>query len=262
VRQIVVGEGAQARIFRLSDPDAPSEAEFECRVANVLCCIYPEYRCGLFSGGFRLEGDVYRPDLALVACDFSHWFIIEVELIAHSFNRHVLPQVKAFRYGDPLPDCSSQLSRMLDIGRAHAETIIQCVPRSVVVVANSRDHSWQLQLRAHDVQLLTVSMLYNSAGDEALELDGELSVFRESLGFGTYFATDRSLRFLRSIRLPDGDIQINDPLGAISCWHVRRDHQFAWITKSVGLPAIPNQTFVQLLRTFDGRLSLRRPGVV
>lgn len=157
MRRIVVGDCQQDQLLRLLDPDAPSEAEFEAKVAKTLACLFPEYRCIVFSGGFRLDTQIFRPDLALVAKNYSHWFVVEVELVSHSFDRHVLPQVRAFQYGTPLSDGAAQLAKELGIGRSHAATLIDHVPRNVVVVANQRLTNWETSLRSHTIQLLTVS---------------------------------------------------------------------------------------------------------
>src|SRR5262245_59330266 len=108
----------------MADPDAPTEAEFEYRVVKALACLYQKYSCIVFGGTFYFEQRRYRPDLALVAKDFSHWFVIEVELVTHSLEGHVLPQVRAFRYGEPLGDCISVLSREPGIGASQAETLL------------------------------------------------------------------------------------------------------------------------------------------
>src|SRR5688572_4559696 len=120
---ILVGECSKDHIFHLWDPDAANEAEFEFVVGKALACIYRDYKCIKFAGSFLLEDEVSRPDLALIANDFSHWFIIEVELTSHSLKSHVLPQVRAFRYGDPQPDCITILSRELQISREQVSTL-------------------------------------------------------------------------------------------------------------------------------------------
>lgn len=260
MKRLVVANESSNGIFQLSDPDGPSEAEFEHKVARVLTLLYPHYRCILFSGSFLHDAEIFRPDIALIARDFSNWFVIEVELTSHSFERHVLPQVKAFRYGTPLPDCVTQLAAALAVTQAQAQTLVEHVPRAVAVIANRRDISWEIALTAHAIQFLAVSAYTSQAGLEALELDGEIDVIRESLGFGVYVATDRSLRFPKSVRLPLGQIQISDSAGAPSLWTVARDEQYAWVTKNVGVPSIANGSHIQLIRTFDGKITLRRPG--
>ena len=259
MRTILVDECATDRLYRLTDPDAPNEPQFEFSVVRALSCVYSDFRCIVFGGGFRYDDRVYKPDLALVANDFSHWFIIEVELVSHSLESHVLPQVKAFRYGSPEPDCTAILARELGVEIDRARTLLDHVPRSVAVVANKRDSRWDIALGAHNVQLLAVSSFRSIAGVDAVEVDGVLEVLEENLGFGLYSATDKSLRFSKLVKLPLGQIQINDPAGAVAPWTVSRDDHFSWVTKDTGTPDIPHGSYVQIVRAVGGRLSLRRP---
>lgn len=244
--------------YQLVDPDAPSEAEFEHAVVRGLTCAYPTYECIVFSGGFRYDDRVYKPDLALVARDRSHWFVIEVELTSHSLEAHVLPQVRAFQYGSWESDCIGILARELALSASQAETMLTYLPRSVIVIANRRDDQWRWALSALEVQVLTVSRYRSPTGVEAIELDGNLEVVAKSVGFGTYSATDRSLVVPKSADIRLGRLQIDDPTGAPSAWTATVSGEKIWITKDLGAPDIDHGSFVQLIRTVDGRLSLRR----
>lgn len=124
---------------------------------------------------------------------------------------------------------------------------------------NRREPTWDVALRAHDVQLLTVSVFRSPAGD-AIEIEGSFEVLKENLGFGRYSATDRSMRFPRTLRLPVGRVQINDASGSLSWWMVVQDGEATWVTKETGVPNIAHDASVQLIRTMDGRVSLRQPG--
>src|SRR5581483_2694836 len=166
---ILVGECQKENLFEVWDADAALETEFELVVAKALMCMYPNHRCITFGGTFKLEDNVSRPDLALIAKDLSHWFVIEVELISHSLEGHVLPQVRTFRYGDPQRDCISVLSKALSMDRNQIETFLLTVPRAVAVVANKRHRDWEIALRSLDVQLLTVSAFNSPAGIQAIE---------------------------------------------------------------------------------------------
>jgi hypothetical protein len=259
VRTILFNECADGSLYQLADPDAPNEMEFQSWVARALTCVYPGYSCLLFEGSFVHGDRSYRPDLALVAKDFSHWFVIEVELVSHSFEKHVLPQVRAFCYGTAGQDCVSVLARELGISPVQAKTLIEFVPRAVVVIANKREPHWQIALKAHDIQLLAVSVFRSKKGLDAVELDGTLEVTSESLGFGVYSVADRSMRFHKSLRLPAGGVQINDPSGGLAFWTVTPDGDRTWVTKDVGFPDIEDGSYVQLVRTIDGHVSMRRP---
>lgn len=257
MRTILVGSCSPDRMYQMADPDAPTEAEFELAVAKILSCVYAKYQCFVFGGTFRHEQRGYRPDLALVARDFSHWFIIEVELVSHSFEGHVLPQVRAFRYGEPQPDCVAILARELVIPPAQAETLLLHVPKSVAVVGNRKDREWEVALAAHEIQMLSVSVFRTPAGGEAVEVEGRLEVMSENLGFGIYSATDRSLRFAKGTRLQPGEVQLYDLSGAPGLWDVALARESVWVTKTLGAPDIPDGSYVRLVRSFDGKLSLR-----
>jgi hypothetical protein len=258
MKTILVGNCTPEQVYQLADPDAPNEAELEYKTVKILSCIYPDFHCIVFGGSFSHSERLYRPDLALIARDFSHWFVIEVELIAHSFVGHALPQARAFRYGEPQPDCVTIISRELGISAERSRTLINHVPRTVAVIANKPDESWEIALRSHDIQFLTVSWFLSPDGMEAIELGGTLEVMQESLGFGVYSAVDKSIRFSRVVRLPVGPIQINDPQGGASVWMVARSDGFTWVTKQIGIPDISDGAYVQLVRTDTGRIFLRR----
>lgn len=258
MKTLMFGECASERTFGLRDPNFPSETEFEYLAAKAITCAYPGYRCVTFGGAFVFEGRTSRPDLALIAHDFSHWFVIEVELVTHSLTLHVLPQLRAFRYGEPQADCASILSRRLDISTSRAQTLVQHVPRSVVVVANKRNSEWQMALRGLDVLMLIVSVYDSNQGQVAFEIEGALERSQQNIGFGEYSATDRSIRFHRGTALPLGRVQISDSDGAPSWWIITEGPEAIWMTKEAGVLDVQNGAFVQMIRTMEGRLVLRR----
>ena len=254
----VVGECTLENIFQRWDADAASEAQFEYIVAKALACVYPQYNCIVFGGSFRRDGEVSRPDLALIAKDYSHWFIVEVELVTHSLNGHVLPQIRAFQFGEPLSDCVSILAKETGLSQSRMRTFLEVVPRSVAVVANKRSQDWDLALASLQVQMLTVSVYKSAAGIEAVEVEGQLDVLKEHLGFGVFYAADRSLRFPSLVKLLDGEIMISDRDGMSGLWTVKRAGSFAWVTKNAGAPDIHDGSHVQLIRSYGGRISLRQ----
>lgn len=257
MRRLFTGTCALENVFEIRDPSAATESEFESWVVKGLMCMFPNYRCVVFAGGFQHDGALYRPDLALVAIDFSHWFIIEVELTSHSFTEHVLPQVCSFRYGEPDPGCATALAASLGIGESQARTLLERVPYGVAVILNRENTEWEVALRAHDIQVLVVSSYTSLSGLEAIEVSGGLEVVRESLGFGQYIASVRSLRFGIPIRLSEGRVQIRDLHGNTAWWRVVKELGNTWISRESGTPEVPDQRTVQLIATGDGYLSMR-----
>jgi hypothetical protein len=258
MKTLMFGECAVERTFALRDPNFPTEAEFEYLAAKAIACAYPNYRCVMFGGAFLFEGRVSRPDLALVAQDFSHWFVIEVELVTHSLILHVLPQLRAFRYGEPQADCASILAKCLNISPSRAQTLVRHVPKEVAVIANKRNLEWQMAFRGLDVQMLVVSVYDSSQGQMAFEIEGALQRSLENIGFGEYSATDRSIKFHRGTALPIGRVQVADSDGAPSWWIIGAATEALWMTKETGSLDVDNGAFVQLIRTVEGQLVLKR----
>lgn len=257
VKRMFVGRCSPDTLFELNDPDGFSEAAFEACVVKGLACAFPAYQCVIFTGSFSHEGKTFKPDLALLALDGSHWFIIEVELTSHSLHQHVLPQVCAFKYGEPQQDGAFALSAALGIPVSQAHTLLQRIPYGVAVVSNRENAEWAIALRAHGIQMLTVSSYSCPKGLEAVEVNGSLEVVRDSLGFGLYMASLRSLRFSVALRVPNDRVQIRDAHGGLSWWLVHRDSEATWLTKELGTPDIEDRRHVQLVATRDGGLSLR-----
>lgn len=260
---IITGACDPAHVFTLEDTSQLLEKEFEVDCARALGCLFSKYLVIEFRSPFVYNSRHYLPDLALIAKDFSHWFVVEVELLSHSLELHVLPQVKAFSYGDLVRDRAARvISQACGISLSQAETVATFVPRNVVVVANRFDSEWDRVLRTHDVQFASVSRFTSGLGESALHLDGQIVATKEVLAWASYSITDRSLRVPPSTRLPDAArLQIRDHDGIVAWWFVIRSDGAIWLTKESGTLALgPNQR-IQIVRTYDGEILLRLPGL-
>lgn len=258
MRKLLTGECHDDNIFEQLDPTGFREAEFEAEVVKALTCLLPEYWCGVFSGSFVLENERKNADLALIHKNMSHWFVVEVELAGHSFEHHVLPQVRCFRFGEPESTCITSLVRAFpDLERGKAETLLRHVPRCVAVVDNIPNHLWRSSLSALDVQYLTLSIYTDRNGRTAHEVEGRLVARDTSLGFATFSSTDNSLLLPKSCGLPMGPVQITDQFGTSSTWTIRGEAGNLWMTKNRGPALLDHRSYVHLIRTFDGRICLR-----
>lgn len=257
MRIFIGGNCTSETIFDLLDPSAFSEVEFETQAIEALVCAYPEYYCIAFRADFSFENQVRRSDLALVHRTFSHWFVVEVELVSHSLMGHVVPQVRCFRYGDPLSSCAGLLCDAIpEIDYSRALAFLQFIPRSVVVVANRYSREWASCFRGLDVQMITLSVYRRHDGQIAHEIDGTLLVAKENLGFFRYSAIDRSLRLPLSLTDIVDRVEIEDPFGVTGSWLVSRTEEAVWLTKEMGDPGFPDNEMLQVLRTDKGTLKL------
>jgi hypothetical protein len=259
VKLLFVETAAGSSFMTQRDCTAMTETEFEYSVVRALAKSYPSHDCILFSGTFKHQGRGNRPDLALIAKDRSHWFIIEVELTTHSLYRHVVPQVESFVYGDPQDDCATILADRLNISIEKAKTIVAFVPYSVAVVADRFDPLWETTLRPLRCQLLAVSIFANDSGGEALHIEGVLRSNAKSVAFAKYSAIDKSLRCSKSLNLPQGSIQFIEPDGRPAMWTVRADDNATWITRNEGDARIPHLSYVHILMDVEGLLHLNVP---
>lgn len=258
MKKLLAGECTEDNVFRLLDPTAFLEIDFEAEVVKALTCLFPDFWCGVFAGTFVLEGERRTADLALIHKSLSHWFVVEVELAGHSLDQHVLPQVRCFRYGEPDRTCvSSLLAAFPDITREQAKSLLEYIPRYVAVVGNIPSFEWTTALRAVDVQHLTVSVYRDRNGRSAHEVEGQLLARTESLGFARFSAIDNCLRINRGCGLLPGSVQIVDQFGTPALWVVRESSGALWISKERGPALLDHGSYVQIIRTFDGRISLR-----
>lgn len=258
MKKLLTGECHPDNIFHLVDPTQFLEGDFEAEVVKALSCLMPEYMCGIFAGAFVLEGERRMADLALVHKSLSHWFVVEVELAGHSLEHHVLPQVRCFRYGEPEDSCVTSLVRAFSIlTREQAVSLLNYIPRYVAVVGNLPDQNWTTKLSAVDVQHLTVSIYKDRNGRSAHEVEGRLTVRAASLGFARFSAIDNCLRIPRGCGLPVGNLQIVDQFGNLADWTVREEAGVLWIRKDRGPALIAHDSYVQIIRSFDGRVSIR-----
>lgn len=258
MRKLLAGECSSENIFDLVDPTQYLESDFEAEVVKALGCLLPEYLCGVFAGAFVLEGERRVSDLALIHKSLSHWFVIEVELAGHSLEHHVLPQVRCFRYGEAEVSCVTSLTRGFPmLSRSDAEGLLRYVPRHVAVVGNIYDPSWEAALAVIDTQYATVCVYKGRGGRTAHEVHGSISARSESLGFAQYSATDNCLRIAKACGLSSGTVQFIDQFGNLGDWSVQEKSGVLWIQKATGPALIAHESYVQIVRGYDGRLALR-----
>jgi hypothetical protein len=256
----LAGDDGTNNYFELVDPASYSEAEYEIQVVKALRRVYPNHYCFPFRGSFALNGQRRIADLAMVHKNYTHWFVIEVELISHSLENHVLPQVQCFSFGEAEDSCIATICTNLKGIKVHeAAALLRFVPSAVAVVVNRFDQEWASCLKALNVQLITLE-IYKSADDRlGHKLNGTLQVVQESLGFHQYSAVDRAFRMPASARMPEGLVQFVEPSGVLANWHVRRSNDLLWVSKERGDPALPHDGYLQVLRTYEGKLTLRLP---
>lgn len=247
--------------YEVDDPHGFSEAEFETLVRVAAPKLFPDYRVCPFRVNIRWDADVRQPDLAFLHRLYAHWFIVEVEMVSHSLHHHVLPQVRAFQYGDIESGGARTLADGLQIPLEQARTLIDRVPRSVAVIANRRDASWEHALAAVPAQLVTVASFQSKSGQRLVGVDGDLTFLQRHIGWAQYDAAGGSLRLARaawSIRSRVVEIFEDEAQSVSGFWTVREDGRWLWLIRERGTAPFVDGEMVQIVELADGRARIRR----
>ena len=125
------------------------ETEFEAVVRQEATKLFPGYHFVPFTQTVYADGESARADFALIEEEYRGWWVGEVEMAHHSFNGHVLPQIRtladaAYGEGEARSICRKNaalsLDKMLDLMKGK--------PPRVLVVVNTPVSGWSGPLKA------------------------------------------------------------------------------------------------------------------
>ena len=152
------------------------EIEFEKILQQESAHLFAEYHFVPFKTTVYSEedADARKPDFALIHHSYRKWWVVEVELGHHSFNGHVLPQVRTLaraRYGHAEAEYLYRRNPSLD-----QEKIIEMLkgdtPR-VLVVVNAPVDGWAEQLRPFGAKVVICQIFRSRFNRYVLRLNGE-----------------------------------------------------------------------------------------
>lgn len=156
-------------------PGSMLETDFECAVIERGNFVFPDFFVVPFKSTVSSEEDSAKPDLALIERSYRAWWVAEVELGNHSFESHVLPQVRTLArasYGEDevralCAKCPElELQRVLDMMKGKQ-------PRVLVIVDTERKE-WVQPLRSLDAELLVMQMFRSERNEHVFRIDGHL----------------------------------------------------------------------------------------
>jgi len=238
------------------DATATPEKQFEATAIRVLARLYPTCRVFIFKPTIINDGTGWQPDVALVDKNMGYWFVIEVETASHSIQRHIMPQVLAFRFGDYGDEVAQTLSDNLGISFQQAQTVIKHVPRYIAVVSNGDNEEWEASLAAENVQFISIAGFQDIQGQTAHMVTGTIKPAQKSLCFGTVVATVQAVRVPQTPFWIEGTYRVTDLTGT-SNWDCAVHGGFAWLTKRRGILTMDDRTPIQILVQDDASLLLR-----
>jgi len=254
-RLLVEGEA-----FEALSSTALLEAEYERIVLAQASGIFPGFIVVPFKPTVHYEGVPKQPDLALIAPDYSIWWVGEVELSNHSLRGHVLPQVEVLargRYGVSHAQWLADRNPNLDIAALQAMMLGQ-QPR-VVVIVNAPCPTWT-QALAHEGAVVAIAELFRSSrnrlivrrnGADIELMDDVVSVCR----------VDTGMRRMLQVDSPAQLVGLAEPLlieiaDGVSAWRLIQLADRVWLSPERGSPFPQDNQIFQLVRTHERRLRL------
>src|SRR5262249_45359134 len=118
------------------------------------------------------DADAREADLALIHKSYRSWWVVEVELGHHSFNGHVLPQVRTLtraKYGPAEAEFLCMRDPGLD--RAKVLEMFKGSPPRVLVVVNSPVDGWAEELRPYGAKVVICQMFRSRLNKYVLRLN-------------------------------------------------------------------------------------------
>lgn len=254
-RLLVEGES-----FELLSSTALLEAEYERIVLAQATGIFPGFIVVPFKLSVYYEGVPKQADVALIAPDYSTWWVGEIELAHHSFRCHVLPQVEVLargRYDATHAEWLASRNPDLDLGALRAMMLGQ-QPR-VVVVVNAPCPGWVEPL-AHEGAVIAIAELFRSSRNRLIVrrngvdidlVDDVVSVCR----------VDSAMRRMLQVDSPAQLLGLEEPLSieiadGVSSWRLIVLADRVWLSPDRGSPFPQDAPTFQLVRTPEGRLRL------
>ena len=239
------------------DATAIPENRFEATALRLLKSLHPTCYVFPFKPIINYSGTGWKPDLAVVEKKMGYWFVIEVEIATHSLQRHIMPQVTAFRFGDYGDETAQALSENLNnVSFQQAQTLIRHIPRYIAVVSNSDNVEWESALAAENIQFVSIAGFEDVQGQTAHLVTGTLKPAERSLCFGTVFATFQAIRVPQAPFWSEQSYRVTDSTGTAN-WECTLQGGYAWLAKRRGVLSFDDRTPIQILFRDDDSLFLR-----
>lgn len=246
-------------------PDAIYESEYEDLIIEQSQWLFPQYHTIPFKKTLESEFGNGRPDVALIAQDFSHWWLIEVELGTHAFRQHVFQQVAVFSSAVVHPDLAPYIaSKLKNAPRAQLLEMLLGAPPRVMVLVNQVKPDWAIELKRWNAIVCVVELFRNRHSEFLLRVNGDHPstswVAPETV---TRCKVDlilrRSLVIESPARLPIRDGEIIDLWyqGGLTQWQRVDSRTTVWLMPTRRCPFASTSGGFEILEVGDSHLHLK-----
>ena len=159
-----------------------NERDFESFVKKALPSLYEgkkkeELFISRFEMNFSSPFGGVAADLIAFDSNFSSWWVIEVEVLNHSFNTHVYPQMQSLtsvNYEIRSDEIYKYVSKRIKISeKSKFLDLIRYKTPSFLVVAPQFNSDWQAGLKNLNVKLISLTNFRNNLKQTITEYTGE-----------------------------------------------------------------------------------------
>ncbi len=234
--------------FSELSPNALYESEFEDIVINEASKIFENFFVSEFKTNVTSEEDIAKPDLAIIDKQYRGWWVVEVEMNNHSFENHIIPQVKKLSkgdYGEPQVEYLCNKNTLLL--KKQLFDMMKGTPPQVLVVLNKPMPTWKQVLSTLGVKICIVEVFRSDQNRYAFRVNGEYPVI--STDYVSDCRLDKLIpRFLvvsspAGLKISNGDtIQIQFE-NCITEWERIDCQNKVWLSPKRTNPLLENVTY-------------------
>jgi hypothetical protein len=155
-------------------PSALAETEFESLLVSNAEIIRENSVIVPFKKTVYSPEGSARADLAIIARDYRHWVVVEVELAKHDLYSHVIPQVSILREASYTQECVSYIhAKNPALDPAKLAQMMLGDPPNVLVLVNKPDEEWRKELRRYGAHMMVFEIFRSLANRHIFVIDGE-----------------------------------------------------------------------------------------
>jgi hypothetical protein len=242
-------------------PGSMLETDFERVVINKGNLIFPDFFVVPFKATVSSDDDSAKADLALIERSYREWWVVEIELGNHSFEGHVLPQVRTL----------SRASYGEDVGRAlcttcpelelpHVLDMVKGRQPRVLVVVDAERREWIKPLRSFDAEVLALQIFRSDRNEHVFRIDGYLPVPPISVvsncSFDNYLPRFLVVHSPALLGVAAGKMLFIRYGKYVTEWQRIDSQDKVWLAPARQNPLLRSESY-QIVRTEDGSLEFR-----
>lgn len=155
-------------------PQVVSEAAYERCLGDLASQIFPDYIWCDFKAEIKHPGGSVHADAALVAQDYSRWYVVEVELAWHRWTDHIQPQLSKLNNGMFYYKHKQRLLQqqpLLNPGKLEEMDIYS---PQVVLIIDRATPAMQHWCRSRNILCVEAALYGSASGDIVLSVCGDV----------------------------------------------------------------------------------------